>query len=119
MTITGWILGGLASLLLLFSGVSKFMPPNEQMEQGMQHVGWTMDKMPTLGILEIASVILYLIPQTAVLGAILITGYMGGAIATHVRVGDSFVVQVIIPIVIWGGIWLRDARLRQVMPFRS
>lgn len=115
----GWVLSGLPSLLLLFSGAMKFMPATPEMEQGMQHVGWTMDKIPTLGVLEIASVILYLIPQTAVLGAILVTGYMGGAIATHLRVGDPVIVQTIIPIVVWLGLWLREPRLRALMPIRS
>lgn len=119
MTITGWVLGGLASLLLLFSGVMKFMPMTPEMEQGMQHVGWQPGQVPTLGILEITVVVLYLIPQTAVLGAILVTGYMGGAIATHVRVGDPFIVQTIIPIIFWLGLWLRDSRLRQLLPIRS
>jgi hypothetical protein len=115
----GWVLSGLSSLMLLFSGAAKFMPVTPETEQGLQHVGWRADQMGTLGILEIASVILYLIPQTAVIGAILVTGYMGGAIATHLRVGDPVIVQTIIPIVFWLGLWLRDARLRELLPIRK
>lgn len=115
----GWVLGGLASLLLLFSGVLKFTPVTPETEEGLRHIGWGADQVGTLGILEIASAILYLIPQTAVLGAILVTGYMGGAIATHLRVGDPVIAQTIIPIVFWLGLWLRDPRLRQLLPIRS
>jgi hypothetical protein len=114
----GWTLSGLASALLLFSGVLKFAPITPEAEQGLQHIGWRADQVGTLGILEIACVIVFLIPQTAVIGAILVTGYMGGAIATHLRVGDPFIVQTIIPIVFWLGLWLREPRLRQLLPLR-
>lgn len=116
---TGWVLSILAGLSLLLSGIFKFMPSNADTEQALQHIGWRPDQIPTLGILEIACVIIYLIPQTAVLGAILVTGYMGGAIATHLRVGDPFIVQAIIPIVFWLGLWLREPRLRSLLPLRN
>ena len=119
MFYTGWVLSILPSLLLLMSGAMKFMPMNAEAEQGLQHIGWRADQVGTLGIMEIAVVIIYLIPQTAVLGAILVTGYMGGAIATHVRVGDPFIVQAIIPMVFWLGLWLRDRRLRALLPLRG
>jgi DoxX-like family len=115
---SGWILSGLAGAMLLISGLFKFAPMSPEAEQGLQHIGWRADQVGTLGILEIACVILYLIPQTAVLGAILVTGYMGGAIATHLRVGDPFIVQAIIPMVFWLGLWLREPRLRQLLPLR-
>jgi hypothetical protein len=119
MFYTGWLLTILSGLALLASSIFKFMPPmNAEAEQGLQHIGWRADQLGTLGILEIVSAILYLIPQTAVIGAILISGYMGGAIATHLRVGDPVVVQVIIPIVAWLGLWLRDGRLREILPLR-
>jgi len=115
----GWVLSIIASLLLLMSGAMKFMPITPETEQGLQHVGWRADQVGTLGILEIGVVIIYLIPQTAVLGAILVTGYMGGAIATHVRVGDPVFVQAIIPVIFWLGLWLREPRLRSLLPLRS
>jgi Mn2+/Fe2+ NRAMP family transporter len=71
-----------------------------------------------LGVVELASAVIYLIPQTAVLGAILLTGYMGGAIATHVRLEEPFIIQTMIGVVVWLGIFLRDARLRQLIPLR-
>jgi uncharacterized membrane protein YphA (DoxX/SURF4 family) len=115
---TGWVLSILAALALLMSGIMKFMPITPETEQGLQHVGWRADQVTTIGIVEILCVIMYLIPQTAVLGAILVTGFMGGAIATHVRVGDPFIVQAIIPILFWLGLWLREPRLRALLPLR-
>jgi hypothetical protein len=105
--------------LLLFSGAVKFMPITPEVQQGLQHVGWRADQVGTLGILEIVCTIIYLIPKTAVLGAILVTGYMGGAVATHVRVGDPFIIQAIIPIVFWLGLWLRNRNVRELLPFRT
>jgi hypothetical protein len=72
-----------------------------------------------LGIVELACTIIYLVPQTAVLGAILLTGYMGGAIATHVRVGDPYFVQIGMGVMLWLGLYLRDARLRALLPLRG
>lgn len=119
MVYVGWAVSVLIGLTLLASSIFKFMPPiNAEAEQGLQHIGWRADQLGTLGVLEILSVILYLIPQTAIIGAILVTGYMGGAIATHLRVGDPVVVQVIIPMLAWLGIWLRDGNLRAILPLR-
>lgn len=118
----GWALSILASLALITSGAMKLLQPASMAEdtaKGLDHIGWRMDQMTGLGILEIACVVFYLIPQTAFFGAILVSGYMGGAIATHVRVGDPFIAQVVIGIVFWLGLWLRDARLRALLPLRS
>jgi hypothetical protein len=71
-----------------------------------------------LAILEAACAIVYLIPATSVLGAILLAGYMGGAICTHWRVGDWYVLQILIAILVWVGIYLREPRLRAVLPLR-
>ena len=71
-----------------------------------------------LGILELACTIVYVIPRTAVLGAILLTGYLGGAIATHVRIGEPFLPVILMGVLIWGGLFLRDPRLRALMPLR-
>ncbi|HEY6225817.1 MAG TPA: DoxX family protein, partial [Verrucomicrobiae bacterium] len=72
-----------------------------------------------LGIVELTCTILYLIPQTAVLGAILLTGYLGGAIASTLRVGDGFIPTVIMGIFLWGGLFLRDPRIRALIPLRN
>jgi hypothetical protein len=114
----GWVISGLIGLALLASSIFKFMPANADAEKELLRIGWRPDQVGTLGILEILVAVLYLIPQTSIVGAILVTGYMGGAIATHLRVGDPVIVQVIIPILAWLGIWLRDGRLRQILPLR-
>jgi hypothetical protein len=75
--------------------------------------------MFALGILEVSCVIIFLIPRTAVLGAILIAAYMGGATATHVRVGDPFYATVLVGVFVWLGLWLREPRLRALLPLRS
>ena len=115
----GWVLSALPSMLLLYSGISKFGGNEEFKEQIEGHLGWPMRYMPALGIVETSITILFLIPQTSVLGAILITGYMGGAIATHARVGDPFILQALVGVVVWLGIYLRDRRLHPLMPIRK
>lgn len=119
MTIAGWVLTILPGGFLLFSAAMKFVLNAKRPEdflQGMEHIGWTADKTVPLGIVEAVCTILYLVPRTAVLGAILLTGYMGGAIATHVRVNDAVVVQVLIGVVLWLALFLRDSRVRALAP---
>lgn len=114
----GYILGGLPALMLLFSGVMKFSGTPE-LAEGFGQLGWPVSLAVPLGILEIAVTLLYLIPRTSILGAILVTGYLGGAIATHVRIGDAFWVQFLLGVAIWGGLYLRDARLRALIPLKA
>ena len=71
-----------------------------------------------IGITELVCTILYVIPQTAVLGAILLTGYLGGAVVTHVRMGEPFILPALFGVVLWLGLYLRDPRLRVLIPFR-
>ena len=105
---------------LLASGITKIVAPDlMKPPAGSPDLGWTDDAMLGLAILEIVGAVLYLLPFSAVLGAIIMTAYIGGAIATHVRVGDAFAVQVILGILIWLGLVFRDARLRAVLPIRS
>jgi uncharacterized membrane protein YphA (DoxX/SURF4 family) len=104
--------------MLFMSAAMKFSQ-NKQVLEGFDHLGWPARLAIPLGIVEITCTILYLIPRTAALGAILLTGYLGGAIATHVRVGEAFIIPLILGIVLWGGIFLRDPRLRRLIPFRT
>ena len=83
----GYIFTALPVLLLLFSASGKFFKP-DGMEANIGPLGWRMDQMTWLGIVELGCVIIYLIPQTAVFGAVLLTAYLGGAVATHARIGD-------------------------------
>jgi hypothetical protein len=115
----GWVLTILPSLLLLFSAEMK-LSKSEEVLKGFEHLGYPEHLALTLAILEIGSTVLYLIPRTAVLGAILLTGYLGGAIATHVRLGEAqFLVPLILGVLIWGGLFLRDSRLRALIPMRE
>jgi hypothetical protein len=71
-----------------------------------------------IGLLELLCAVLYLVPQTALLGAVLLTGYLGGAVATHLRIGEPFVLPLVLGVLIWAGLWLRDPRLRGLLPLR-
>ena len=102
------------ALLMIFSAGMKVAQPGGFAE-GMAHMGWPMDLAVPLAVLELACVALYLLPRTAMFGAILVTGYLGGATATHVRVGDPFFVQPLLIALAWGGLYLRDERVRNLL----
>ena len=118
MKIAGWIMTALPAALLIFSAVMKLMKPAPVVE-GFTKFGFNESLIVPLGIVELACTIIYLIPRTSVLGAILLTGYLGGATCTTLRVGESFIMTLAVGVVIWGGIFLRDPRLRALIPFRS
>jgi len=115
MKITGWVLTVVPVLMLLMSATMKFMKPASVVE-GFTHLGLPEKLASGLGILELACTILYVVPRTAVLGAILVTGYLGGAVCTHLRVGDPFIMPVILGVAVWGGLFLREPRLRALIP---
>lgn len=117
MTWLGWVVSLLPALGLVPSAVFKFLQPPEMMKE-LDRMGWQASQMSAIGVVEIVCTILYLIPQTAVLGAILLTGYLGGAIATHVRISDGFMPPVIMGVLIWLGLFLRDPRVRALLPLR-
>ena len=114
---TGRVITVVVSLLFLFSAAMKFMGGAE-VKEGMAHLGLPESMIIPLGVLEAACTVVYLIPATSVLGAILLAGYIGGAICTHWRVGDPFLGQVAIGLVIWLGIYLREPRLKALIPLR-
>jgi hypothetical protein len=111
----GHILSILPCLLLMFSAVMKLVQPPGTPE-GFAHLGVPLTQATGLGILEIACTVIYLIPRTSVLGVILLTGYLGGATAIHLRVGDPFIMQPLLGVLLWGGLFLRDPRLRALIP---
>jgi uncharacterized membrane protein YphA (DoxX/SURF4 family) len=115
---TGRILSAVPVLMLIFSAVMKFVQP-KGFSEGMAHLGYPERLAIGLGVVELVCTILYVIPRTAVLGAILLTGYLGGAIATHLRVGDPVYTVIVLGVVVWAGLFLREARLRALIPFRS
>jgi len=117
----GRIVSWLPALFLLLDGVAKLFKPAPVIE-GTVKLGYSESVIIPLGIVLIVCAVLYLIPRTAVLGAILLTGYLGGAVATHVRAADGafgIVFAVAIGVLLWLGIYLRDARLRALLTLRS
>lgn len=116
---TGRVISAIPVLLMVFSAVMKLIKA-APVVQGMPRFGYPESLIVIIGVLELLSCIIYLIPSTAVLGAILMTGYLGGATATNVRVGDpSYIMTVLLGVFVWGGLFFRDARVRALIPFRS
>lgn len=114
----GRIISGLAVLMLLSSGVMKLMRPVAVVEE-FGRLGYPDNLIIPIGILELFCAVVYLIPRSSILGAILVTGYLGGATATHVRIGDQFFMPIVFGVAIWAGLFLRDDRLRALIPLRS
>jgi hypothetical protein len=114
---TGRVISGLSCLLFLFSAALKLKDGPEVLKE-FAHVGIPAAMMVPLAILEISCVVIYLIPPTSVIGAILLTGFVGGTICTHWRVGDPFYIQIILGILIWLGLYLREERLHALIPLR-
>jgi hypothetical protein len=114
----GRVLGGVAVLMLVFSGIMKLVNPAPVATE-FARLGYPDGSGLGIGIIEILCALLYLIPHTSVLGAILLTGYLGGAVATHVRIGDPFFSPIIFGVVIWAALFLRDDRLPRLVPLRS
>ena len=114
----GRVISVLVSLLFAMSAFMKLKGGAEVM-QGMAHLGFPESLIMPLAILEISCVVIYLIPATSVLGAILLTGYIGGAICTHLRVGDPFFIQIALGIFVWLGLYLRENRLKALIPLRT
>lgn len=119
---TGRALSAIVILFMIFDGVIK-LPPLQIVTKTMAQLGWPDDPNTArlLGIVGLISTVLYALPRTSVLGAILLTAYMGGAISTHVRIGNPLLSHtlfgVYLAVVLWGGLYLRDPRVRALIPF--
>jgi hypothetical protein len=115
---TGRVVSAIPVLMLLFSAAMKFLKSPDFVKQ-FSDLGWDESYALVLGIVEAGCAVVYVIPRTAVLGAILLTGYFGGAIATHARLGDPmFVGPFILGVLVWLGLFLRENRLRALLPLR-
>jgi hypothetical protein len=118
---TGRVLSALVALFLVFDGAMKLVQPVPVVKATVG-LGYPESVLTGLGIVLLACTLLYLIPRTAVLGAILLTGYLGGAVASQVRIGEgwfSTLFPVIFGALLWGGLYLREGRLRQLLPLRN
>jgi hypothetical protein len=117
---TGRILSGLPALFLAFDAIAKLANASQVVEAS-QRLGLPVDVAPVLGVVLVACLALYVVPRTAPLGAVLLTGYLGGAVAMHVRIGDPLGSHVLFPIyvavLLWGGVYLRDARVRALVRY--
>jgi hypothetical protein len=118
----GRIISGVVVLFMLFDAVIHLMKPAPVVTAFAQ-LGYPIGLAPVLGIIGLVCVALYAIPRTSILGAIVLTGYLGGAVASHLRVGGSLFGEVLFPVyfgvLVWGGLFLRDERLRTLIPLRS
>jgi len=121
-SIAGYVLTGLVAAFLTFDTVMKLLQLAPAV-QGTTELGYPAGTVVVIGAIELVCLVLYLIPPTSVLGALLLTGYLGGAIATHVRVGSPLPTHTLFPIyvalMVWGGLYLRESRLRTLLPFRT
>jgi DoxX-like family len=113
---TSRTVGALLVLFLLVDAGGKILRLAPYVE-GTAKVGYPDGCLVPLGLVLLASTLLYVIPRTAVLGAILLTAYLGGAVATHVRLGQPFVIPVVFGALLWGCLYVRDARIRSLLPF--
>ncbi len=114
----GRVASALPALAMAMSGAMK-VSHGAPVVEGFAKFGYPAGALTPIGIVELACVVLYLIPRTAVLGAILIAAYLGGAVATHVRAGEPFILPVLLGVLAWVGLWLRDPRVRALAPLRS
>jgi len=115
----GWIISGLVILWIGVVGLIFALTQRQMVEENMAKYGYGPSTVFAIQVIAISCVILYAIPQTAVLGAILLTGYLGGAVATHVRAGDAWFLPVVFGVFVWLGLYLRDQRLRALVPLRK
>jgi hypothetical protein len=119
---TGQVLSGLAMAFLAVDAAGKLLRPAPVVE-GTVQLGYPESVIVWLGVIQVVCLVTYLVPRTAVLGALLWTGYLGGAIATHVRVGSPLFTHTLFPIyvaaLLWLGLWLRDPGVRALLPLRA
>jgi amino acid transporter len=119
---TGRILSGLAVLFLVFDGVTKVMKVPAVMQASAQ-MRYPLRLIPVIGIVLLVCTAVYAIPRTSILGAILLTGYLGGAVEAQLRAGNPLFAETLFPVyfsvLIWGALFLRERRLRALIPFRS
>ncbi len=114
----GWVISALPVLLMGVGGMFMLVNPTPMLKT-FSELGYSASLARPIACVEVACVITYLFPRTAVLGAILLTGYLGGATASHVRAGQPFYLPVAVGVLVWLGLYLRDSRLRTLVPLRK
>jgi hypothetical protein len=120
---TGRVMSGLAAAFLLLDGLMKLARPAPVVEATVHQLGFPSGTILVMGMLLLISTTVYMMPRTAMLGAILLTAYLGGAVAAQVRVGDPLFRETLFPVyiaaLVWGGLYLRERRLRTLVPIRK
>lgn len=118
---TARVMSGIVILFMLMDSIMKFFQPVEVVT-GTTDLGFAMHHILPLGVLGLISVLFYAYPKTSILGAILLTAYWGGAVATHMRLDNPLFSHLLFPVYLgvlaWGGLWLRDRKLSNLIPFR-
>ncbi len=119
---TSRIMSGIVILFMLSDSIFKFIQPAPVIE-GTLELGYAEHHIIVMGILGLLSIVLYAIPRTSVLGVVLLTGYFGGVIATHLRIDNPLFSHILFPVYLavlaWGGLWLRNEKLRALFPFKK
>jgi DoxX-like family len=118
---TGRVLSGFSAAFFILDGAMKLAKPAVVVEATKQ-LGYPESSIVGIGVVLLACTLLYLIPRTAILGAVLLSGYLGGAVASNVRAGQppfNIIFPVILATIAWGGLWLRDTRLQQLLPLKQ
>jgi hypothetical protein len=119
---TSYVMSGLVILFMLLDSIMKFVKPPEVVE-GTLALGFSEEHIPIIGALALISTLLYAFPRTSILGAILLTGYFGGAVATHLRLNNPLFTHTLFTvyfgILVWGGLWLRNTKLQELFPVRK
>jgi DoxX-like family len=116
---TGRVFSALPVLMMLLSASMKLLHAPAMATSMVEKYGYPPQALTPIGVIELLCVVVYVVPKTAVLGAVLLTGYLGGAIATHVRIGEAFPIPALLGVAVWLGLFLRDARLRALLPLRA
>jgi hypothetical protein len=118
---TGWLISGMVIAFMIVDAGGTLLAI-EPIRKATLEIGYPLDRMPLIGVLSLICLVLYAIPATCVLGAIILTGFLGGAIMSHLRVAGTLtpemIVSLILGVLAWGGLWLRDPRLRVLIPLR-
>ncbi|HTJ14764.1 MAG TPA: DoxX family protein [Dinghuibacter sp.] len=115
---TGWIISGVCVLFLLFDAISKIAREVHTI-QASQKLGWPPEHTPLLGVLLLVCTLLYVYPRTFILGALLLTAYLGGAVAIMWRAGENFVFPIVFGILVWASVYLREPGLREHLPVKK
>lgn len=119
---TARVMGWLVILFMLMDSIFKFIQP-EEVVQGTLELGYAEHHIAIIGVLGLLSVLLYAFPRTSLLGAVLLTGYWGGAVATHIWIDDPLFTHTLVPIYMavlaWGALWFRDNRVRKLIPIQK